>query len=100
MIFPLPAGNVRSRPASSGRVAAWTKAGGSTVSVVMSLMTGFNASFAVFIGNVVSVALIAYPFTPWAIKALDWWLAPKEGGKKGISFLGALVLLAIYACYR
>lgn len=60
------------------------------------LLVQFNSSLATFIGNAISVTLLAWPFMPIAIRAMDWWLSPK-GQKRGlITSLGTLVVLGLY----
>jgi antibiotic biosynthesis monooxygenase (ABM) superfamily enzyme len=57
---------------------------------------GLNPSLAMFIGNVISVTLIAWPGSPLAIKLLNWWLSPSKGNSKAISFWGAMLVCALY----
>jgi antibiotic biosynthesis monooxygenase (ABM) superfamily enzyme len=60
------------------------------------LTGGLNLSTATFIGNAISVTLIAWPMMPLAIWLLNWWLLPKEGGNSLITFLGILVVIGLY----
>lgn len=52
-------------------------------------------SLSTFIGNAISVTLLAYPAMPFAIKCLRWWLVPTSP-RKSISTLGALLVIALY----
>jgi len=62
-------------------------------------LTGLNISLATFIGNAISVGLIAFPFSPIAAKLLKWWLVPKASKEPYVTIFGTLVVLAIYlAC--
>ncbi len=40
------------------------------------LLRGLRTSPSTFIGNVISVALLTWPFMPLAIAAMKWWLLP------------------------
>lgn len=60
------------------------------------LTASFNSAVATFIGNAISVTLIAWPMMPFAIRYLNWWLLPKEGAKKKINRKGLLVVLLLY----
>lgn len=53
-----------------------------------------NLSLATFIGNALSVALIAWPLTPLAGRLLGWWLIPNQ--KRWTSILGTLLVLTLY----
>jgi len=59
-------------------------------------LQNLNISFATFIGNIISVSLIAWPFMPLAIWLLGWWLFPKGTSHLKITFLGVLLLLILY----
>lgn len=58
------------------------------------LTKGLNPSIATFIGNAISVALIAWPLMPLAISCLKWWLAPKIDRRTNI--FGAGIIVAVY----
>ena len=58
------------------------------------LTSHFNLSFGTFIGNAISVSLISFPLMPLTLKALGWWLFSSS---KTITFLGFLLVLALYA---
>lgn len=57
---------------------------------------GLNPSLAMFISNVISVALIAWPTVPWVIKLLDWWLMPSAQSYWRDNVLGTLLVLFLY----
>lgn len=58
-------------------------------------LTSLNVSFATFIGNTLSVALVTWPMVPLAIWLLGWWL---ENTKRiWITILGTCVVLLLYA---
>jgi len=42
------------------------------------LLTSLNLSLATFVGNTLSVILIAWPLMPLAIGGLEWWLNPRS----------------------
>lgn len=58
------------------------------------LTSNLNFAFGTFIGNAISVSLIAFPLMPLILKALGWWLFPSN---KTITFLGTLLVLCLYA---
>lgn len=60
------------------------------------LLKGLSTSPATFIGNVISVALLAWPFMPLAIRPMKWWLLPANDRAKWINPLGIAVLAALY----
>lgn len=61
------------------------------------LLTGLSLSVATFIGNALSVALIAYPMMPLALKALGWWCVPHPHHAWKTTLLGLLTLIGLYA---
>lgn len=56
-----------------------------------------NPAVGMFIGNVISVAVLTWPFMPYTIRAMHWWLSP-EVGSRAIwkSAFGAILICAIY----
>jgi antibiotic biosynthesis monooxygenase (ABM) superfamily enzyme len=57
-----------------------------------------NSSFAMFVGNTISVALTTWLTMPLFIKAFGWWLFPKsEASKVAINFAGAALIFVLYA---
>jgi uncharacterized protein len=60
--------------------------------------THLNPALANFIGNAISVTLIAWPMMPLVIKALNWWLSPKENKIKAstLSLLGTSLICLLY----
>jgi uncharacterized protein len=68
-------------------------------------LTGIPSAVAIFIGNVLSVALIGWVFMPIAIVFLDWWLSPKKGTgplprAAGYGLLGLLYAAEIAALWN
>lgn len=61
------------------------------------LTSGMKPALGNFIGNVLSVVLLAWPFMPLAIRALKWWLVPQEDRASWINPAGMVLVLAIYA---
>ena len=53
------------------------------------------AAVALFLGNVVSVALTGF-MVPWVANHMGWWMNPK-GNALRANLLGALLVCAIYA---
>jgi antibiotic biosynthesis monooxygenase (ABM) superfamily enzyme len=61
------------------------------------LLGGMSTSPATFIGNVISVVLLAWPFMPLAIAAMKWWLLPGKDSPKWTNALGVALLVGLYA---
>ncbi len=55
------------------------------------------AALGTFIGNVISVFLLAWPFMPIAIAAMNWWLTPRADGGRWVDAAGVALLLVFYA---
>jgi uncharacterized protein len=56
-----------------------------------------NPVLGTFVGNAVSVWLLAWPVMPLANRALDWWLRPPSRISQWITGLGLALLLGFYA---
>jgi antibiotic biosynthesis monooxygenase (ABM) superfamily enzyme len=61
------------------------------------LTGGLKPALGTFIGNVLSVFLLAWPFMPIAIRGLKWWLVPAEDRPSWTHLCGTVLVLAIYA---
>lgn len=61
------------------------------------LTRGLKPALGTFIGNVLSVFLLAWPFMPTAIRGLKWWLVPGEDRPSWTHLWGTALVLAIYA---
>ena len=58
---------------------------------------GMSFAIALFIGNIVSVALTGV-LVPWTAGYFGWWLRPATGESRWrVHLLGAVIILAIYA---
>lgn len=55
-----------------------------------------NFSFAMFIGNFLSVSLVTWPLMPLAIYLFKWWLYPSQKNFFLMNFLGIFLLILIY----
>jgi antibiotic biosynthesis monooxygenase (ABM) superfamily enzyme len=60
------------------------------------LLTGAGPAIATFIGNVVSIGLIGWPFMPITVMFLNWWLSPKKSTGVPARVAGYFLLLALY----
>lgn len=60
------------------------------------LLSGLNPAVTMFIGNSISVSLIAYPFMPLALYALGWWCLPKGRFAPLKNLLGLILILFLY----
>lgn len=58
---------------------------------------GIPSALAGFIGNAISVTLVAYITMPALCRWLDWWLFPKTEAPNSVHWKGALIVLAFYA---
>jgi uncharacterized protein len=61
------------------------------------LLSGLHLAVSTFIGIVISVVLIAWPFMPLAISALHWWVLPAQESPRWIHLTGIALLVALYA---
>lgn len=60
------------------------------------VMANLNISLATFIGNAISVTLIAWPLMPIAIWFLGWWLAPRPEKQLQATIAGTIILIFLY----
>ena len=60
------------------------------------LTSNLNSSLAMFIGNAISVSLIAWPMIPIAIWLLGWWLNPKDEKRSEVTMIGTCLLIVLY----
>jgi antibiotic biosynthesis monooxygenase (ABM) superfamily enzyme len=60
------------------------------------LTGGLNPALAMFISNAISVVLLAWPMTPFAIKFLTWWLLPSGPNQTRTTILGLLLVIGLY----
>lgn len=56
-----------------------------------------NLSLGTFIGNAISVSLLAWPLMPLAIWLLSWWLIPSSKHNLGVTLGGFLLMMGLYA---
>lgn len=60
-------------------------------------ISGLGLSLSTFIGNAVSVAILTWLMMPIAIKGLGWWLSPSGKFVPLKNWIGAFLVLALYA---
>lgn len=60
------------------------------------LTQGLNSSLGTFIGNSISVTLIAYPFMPLVLPYLSWWLFPDKRRSFSFTLFGTALILFLY----
>lgn len=58
---------------------------------------GLQSALASFVGNAISVALVAYGTMPYLVRWLNWWLLPKPDAPKSVHWTGTLLVFALYA---
>lgn len=63
--------------------------------ILSPLTKNLDVSLATFIGNALSVSLIAFPMMPIAIKFLGWWLSART---RKVTVIGIFVLIVLYLC--
>lgn len=63
----------------------------------LSPLTGrLGTPLSTFIGNAVSVILIAFPMMPLAIYCLGWWLSPSTNRGREQTIIGSLIVCILY----
>jgi antibiotic biosynthesis monooxygenase (ABM) superfamily enzyme len=67
------------------------------IAYLMAHLSGLRPAFAGFIGNAISVTLVAYITMPWLIRWLGWWLFPKPENATKITLAGTALIAAVYA---
>ena len=60
------------------------------------LTKGLSISQSTFIGNVISVFLLAWPFMPMIISVMQWWLLPRKDAPGWTTPAGMGLLFALY----
>jgi antibiotic biosynthesis monooxygenase (ABM) superfamily enzyme len=60
-------------------------------------LEGLNPAAATFLGNVISVFLLAWPFMPMTIALMSWWLLPRKDAARLTNPAGIVLLIALYA---
>ncbi len=58
---------------------------------------GLKPAFAGFLGNAISVTLVAYGTMPLLVRWMNWWLLPKPDAPKTVHWKGTFLVCAIYA---
>ena len=61
------------------------------------LTSGLKPALGTFIGNVISVWLLAWPFMPLIIRVMNWWLPSVRGEAWWIDPAGLVLVMALYA---
>lgn len=61
------------------------------------LTAGMNPAEGTFIGNVISVFLLAWVCMPVTIAAMKWWLLPREDAGRWLVPAGIAILIVLYA---
>jgi uncharacterized protein len=61
------------------------------------LIGNLNPALGTFIGNVISCALLAWPFMPLIIRALNWWLLPTRDRAWWVNPAGVVLIVVLYA---
>ncbi len=61
------------------------------------LLGNMSRSPATFIGNVISVFALAWPFMPLIIVVMKWWLLPRKDAPAWVNPAGVGLLFALYA---
>jgi uncharacterized protein len=61
------------------------------------LIAGLNLSFGTFIGNVISVFALTWPFMPLIVWMMNWWLSPERDAPRWVTPVGTALLFVLYA---
>lgn len=64
---------------------------------LMQHLAGLRPALAGFIGNALSVTLVAYGTMPLLVRGMGWWLFPRPSAAARLSVAGALLIVALYA---
>ena len=60
-------------------------------------LSAFNSAETTFIGNIISVVLLAWPAMPIVIRLMRWWVLPGKDRAKWINGAGAALVATLYA---
>jgi antibiotic biosynthesis monooxygenase (ABM) superfamily enzyme len=60
------------------------------------ILQGFPLAMGTFIGNVISVYLLSWPFMPIIIRAMKWWLLPTAEAPQWTAPAGVALLFGLY----
>ncbi len=61
------------------------------------ILRWMNVAPATFIGNMISVGLLAWPLVPLVSRAMQWWLSPRPEAGRAIRWGGPALLVSLYA---
>jgi len=64
---------------------------------LMKHLSGLKPAFAGFIGNLISVSVVAYVTMPPLIRWMGWWLFPKAEQEPRATLAGTALIVALYA---
>ena len=67
------------------------------ITLLNPVLRWMNVAPATFIANLISVALLAWPLMPLAIRAMQWWLSPPPGAGRAVRWGGPALLISLYA---
>lgn len=64
---------------------------------LMQYLAGLRPALAGFIGNALSVTLVAYGTMPLLVRGMGWWLFPRPDAAARLTVAGAVLVVALYA---
>jgi uncharacterized protein len=67
------------------------------IAYLMRHLSGLTPALADFIGNSLSVVLVAYIAMPLLVRWMDWWLFPRPESAARATLLGTALVAALYA---
>lgn len=67
------------------------------IAYLMRHLGGVKPSLADFIGNAISVVLVAFGTMPLLVGAMGWWLLPRAPRARQITIAGTALIVALYA---
>lgn len=70
---------------------------GLEIAYMMRYLSGLPPALADFIGNSLSVVLVAYITMPYLVRWMDWWLFPKGESATRTTLLGTALIGVLYA---
>jgi antibiotic biosynthesis monooxygenase (ABM) superfamily enzyme len=67
------------------------------IAYLMRHLGGLKPALGDFVGNALSVVLVAFGTMPLLVRAMNWWLFPKPERAGAITVAGTALIIAAYA---
>ncbi|RYG47740.1 hypothetical protein EON79_06530 [bacterium] len=69
---------------------------GLEIAYLMQTMAGLPHSLSGFIGNAISVVLVAFGTMPFLVRWMGWWLFPKSDSRQSVTLRGTALIVCLY----